>query len=263
MRVLQFDHLAVTINVPRDERKTVVYSIPPNKPATGLSYAVYRLDGSLEEFLPSANGLSENSPQLKDVLISAYRNMAEGKLDQILGEGVFSKVWKTFDPEEALETLRDSGKLEELAALPVEQRPILPKNVELQQYTAESLLYGLGYEVNPCASGYFSQKNPPLDWQTKILEGIKFMAEHDYVIVDEGCLGDSSLNGTAEKWGPQAYSQFQENFPNGILGHNLLPYARVHHVENLPGLPREFYEIPDFLERQGYTYKKDLGWVSK
>jgi hypothetical protein len=79
-------------------------------------------------------------------------------------------------------------------------------------------------------------------------------------LVDEGALADNSLDNLQEKWGPQAFAQFQENFPNGILGHTLMPYPRAHHVEGLPGLPREFYEIPAFLERQGYEFSKEHGW---
>jgi hypothetical protein len=152
LRVLGFDHLAVQINTPGDERKTIVYSIPPNRPASGLTYAIYKLDGQLEEFIPSPEGLNESSGQLKEVLIAAYRNMAEGKLDEILGEGVFSKVWKTFDPLEALDKLEEDGKLDELRALPPEKRPIIPTNIELKQYTAESLLYGLGYRGRPLST---------------------------------------------------------------------------------------------------------------
>jgi hypothetical protein len=95
-----------------------------------------------------------------------------------------------------------------------------------------------------------------------LLAGIKKVHEIGHVIVNWHSMSYRTQIGEhADVYGPMSKERFAELYPKGIIGNNLL-FARQELVGDTP-YPPEFYAVPFYLSRLGYSYDEaNKEWLS-
>lgn len=162
------------------------------------------------------------------VVEGLYERFAVKKLEKELGITALSDLWKGFYADE----------------------------------TASSLLRVLGYRIEPDAvrSGYWvKQDETPSkareEYRAMLRSGLLTMLKRGDVTVEYGAMSDDKV--FHAPCGPQTREEYASRFPQGLRGHSLLYYPG----ELIEGLyfPREFAEIPAFLEKQGLHFEPGTG----
>lgn len=89
-----------------------------------------------------------------------------------------------------------------------------------------------------------------------LIAGIQKIHEIGHVIVNWHSMSDHQQMGSyPDAYGPMSKERFAELYPNGIIGNNLLFAPR--HVVGDASYPPEFYAVPFYLKRLGFSYNEE------
>jgi hypothetical protein len=210
------------------------------------------LEGSLSISTRYGNGQgvwtnSDNPRSFEDHICAAYFGSAYHQTEKILGFSI-DQVWQGwFDNN----------------------------NTSMLDRTAASLLYGLGYSLDPTAisSNFMSiQRSDYPIIKQEVLAGMKCMQENSFLVVDYGAFGGTKSKYTSSDWGPMDKERFNELYPQGVIGNDLLASwfsptmgvvtPQTFFAEGHPPMPTEIMQIPVFLRDKGFKFDRDQDkWI--